>query len=88
MAGAGRKWLIGCGIGCGTMVLLAVCLPPLSGQTRRVVTDSLLLNPPDDEWITHGRTYAEPHHSPLADINAATLEDFRRHLPRAGRTRQ
>jgi quinohemoprotein ethanol dehydrogenase len=56
-----------------TIALLAVCLAPLSGQTRRVVTDSLLLNPPDDEWITHGRTYAEPHHSPLADINATTV---------------
>jgi quinohemoprotein ethanol dehydrogenase len=44
-----------------------------SGQAGRAVTDALLLNPPDDEWITYGRTYAEPHHSPLADINAGTV---------------
>jgi PQQ-dependent dehydrogenase (methanol/ethanol family) len=44
-----------------------------SGQSRRVVTDALLLDPPNEEWITYGRTYAEPHHSPLNDINAETV---------------
>jgi quinohemoprotein ethanol dehydrogenase len=53
--------------------LAALLILPAAGQTRRVVTDALLLNPPDDEWITYGRTYAEPHHSPLTDINAATV---------------
>jgi PQQ-dependent dehydrogenase (methanol/ethanol family) len=56
------------------MLVAAAIGPTAIGQTRRVVTDALLLNPPDDEWITHGRTYAEPHHSPLKDINAETVQ--------------
>ena len=62
-----RRWLW------AFSALACLFLLPAAGQTRRVVTDALLLNPPDDEWITYGRTYAEPHHSPLADINASSV---------------
>ena len=35
--------------------------------------DATLLKPPVDEWVTYGRDYAETHHSPLAQIDAANV---------------
>ena len=43
------------------------------GQTRQV-DDGVLLNPPAEEWVSYGRDYAETHHSPLTQVNAAKPE--------------
>jgi quinohemoprotein ethanol dehydrogenase len=66
MKGFGFRCLSACAI---AVLSLAIA----DAQARRVVTDALLLDPPDDEWITYGRTYAEPHHSPLGEINASNV---------------
>jgi quinohemoprotein ethanol dehydrogenase len=42
------------------------------GQTRQV-DDSVLLNPPLEEWVSYGRDYAETHHSPLTQVNASNV---------------
>jgi PQQ-dependent dehydrogenase (methanol/ethanol family) len=44
----------------------------LSAQSRPV-TDAVLLNPPAEEWVSYGRDYAETHHSPLTQIDAANV---------------
>jgi quinohemoprotein ethanol dehydrogenase len=49
-------------------VLLASCAPATTGiDTARILTAD-----PGD-WITHGRTYDEQRHSPLAEINEANV---------------
>lgn len=47
-----------------------------AAQTRQV-DDSVLLQPPDTEWVTYGRDYAETHHSPLAQITQANVGQLR-----------
>jgi quinohemoprotein ethanol dehydrogenase len=42
-------------------------------REARKVTDATLLNPPDQEWVSYGRDYAETHHSPLRQIDTATV---------------
>ena len=42
------------------------------GQTRQV-DDTVLLNPPPEEWVSYGRDYAETHHSPLTQVNASNV---------------
>jgi quinohemoprotein ethanol dehydrogenase len=44
----------------------------VSGQAR-LVDDATLLKPPAGEWVTYGRDYAETHHSPLTQIDAANV---------------
>ena len=57
-------WLLG--------VAMAVTAVALSAQSRQV-TESTLLNPPPEEWVSHGRDYAETHHSPLTQIDASNV---------------
>ncbi len=45
----------------------------LSAQQPRQVDDALLLKPPPEAWIGHGRDYAETHHSPLARIDQSNV---------------
>lgn len=47
---------------------------PASSETRRLDTNRILAadNEPHN-WLTHGRTYSEQRHSPLAQINAETV---------------
>ena len=45
----------------------------LSAQAPRQVDDATLLKPPDGEWITYGRDYAETHHSPLKQIDQTNV---------------
>jgi len=44
-----------------------------AAQGRRTVDVATLLRPPDHEWVTYGRDYAETHHSPLQQIDAANV---------------
>ena len=50
-----------------------VAVATLNAQQPRQVTDAILLNPPDTEWVTYGRDYAETHHSPLKQIDASNV---------------
>ena len=50
-----------------------VAVATLNAQQPRQVTDAILLNPPDTEWVTYGRDYAETHHSPLKQIDAGNV---------------
>jgi quinohemoprotein ethanol dehydrogenase len=47
---------------------------PVSSETRALDTNRILAadNEPHN-WLTHGRTYSEQRHSPLAHINAETV---------------
>ncbi|MEO8681982.1 MAG: PQQ-dependent dehydrogenase, methanol/ethanol family [Vicinamibacterales bacterium] len=45
----------------------------LHAQQPRQVDDATLLKPPDSEWVTYGRDYAETHHSPLKQIDAGNV---------------
>ena len=38
-----------------------------------MVDEATLLKPPDDEWVSYGRDYAETHHSPLTQIDATNV---------------
>ena len=41
------------------------------------VTDEMLRNPPDGDWLTWRRTYSSLGHSPLRQINTANVNDLR-----------
>jgi quinohemoprotein ethanol dehydrogenase len=58
-----------------TLLLLSALCIGLVGQPRQV-DDAVLLKPPADEWVTYGRDYAETHHSPLEQINAANVSQL------------
>ena len=45
----------------------------LGAQAPRQVDDATLLKPPDGEWISYGRDYAETHHSPLKQIDQSNV---------------
>jgi PQQ-dependent dehydrogenase (methanol/ethanol family) len=45
----------------------------VNGQEARKLTDAVLLQPPTQEWVTHGLDYAETRHSPLKQIDASTV---------------
>ena len=51
---------------------LVVTAVVLSAQSRPV-DESTLLNPPAEAWVSYGRDYAETHHSPLTQIDAANV---------------
>jgi quinohemoprotein ethanol dehydrogenase len=42
-------------------------------QAAPKVTDATLLKPSDGDWVGYGRDYAETHHSPLKQIDQATV---------------
>lgn len=53
------------------LTLLAGSLLALTGLAQRPkVDDAVLRRPPDHEWVSYGRDYAETHHSPLKQIDA------------------
>ena len=56
-----------------TLALTSTLLVASISAQSRLVEDAVLLNPPADEWVTYGRDYAETHHSPLTQINAANV---------------
>ena len=56
---------------CGLAVALAMA--SVEAQQPRQVDDTMLLNPPDGDWITYGRDQAETHHSPLKQIDQSNV---------------
>ena len=65
---ASRRPATGLTIASGVLFALTV-----SAQQPRQVDDALLLKPPPEAWIGHGRDYAETHHSPLARIDQSNV---------------
>ncbi|HUE88673.1 MAG TPA: PQQ-dependent dehydrogenase, methanol/ethanol family [Vicinamibacterales bacterium] len=61
-------WLAGSAAGFAIVVSAVV----LSAQSRHV-DEATLLNPPAEAWVSYGRDYAETHHSPLTQIDAANV---------------
>ncbi len=57
-------------IAAGVAVSVAAAL---QAQAPRQVDDATLLKAPVEEWVSYGRDYAETHHSPLAQIDAANI---------------
>ena len=55
------------------LVASLTALHGLTAQERRQVDDATLLRPPDQEWVTYGRDYAETHHSPLKQIDTGNV---------------
>ena len=59
-----------------------VVLPPAPGRPNpldrlRPVTDAMLLEPPDGEWLLWRRTYDAFGYSPLKQINTTNVDDLR-----------
>ncbi|MEJ6011898.1 PQQ-dependent dehydrogenase, methanol/ethanol family [Novosphingobium aquae] len=50
-------------------VLLASCTPRASGPATEGVTDAMLVNPPEGEWLSYGRDPSEQRFSRLKVIN-------------------
>src|SRR5262245_17345906 len=63
----GRVWIV------GAAMLAAGAYASIGAQDARQVNDATLLKPPVEEWVTYGRDYAETHHSPLKQIDAANV---------------
>ena len=56
-------------------LLVALSLAAKAGaqSASPVVDDALLTRPPAGEWLSHGRDYAETHHSPLTAIDQSNV---------------
>jgi quinohemoprotein ethanol dehydrogenase len=65
---ASRAVILGLAIAGGALATLAV-----SAQQPRPVDDAALVAPPGGDWLSHGRDYAETHHSPLTQIDASNV---------------
>ena len=63
------------------LVLAAVCLAALAGQAQvapyRPVTDAILQNPPDGDWLNWRRTLDGQGYSPLDQITTANASELR-----------
>ena len=55
------------------LLLSAAAAITLTAQQGAPVDDARLLAPAAAEWITHGRDYAETHHSPLTQIDQSSV---------------
>ena len=53
--------------------LLASCTPRASGPATEGVTDAMLVNPPEGEWLSYGRDPSEQRFSPLKAISDANV---------------
>lgn len=53
--------------------LLASCTPRASGPATEGVTDAMLVNPPEGEWLSYGRDPSEQRFSPLKAITDANV---------------
>ncbi|MFM6932462.1 MAG: PQQ-dependent dehydrogenase, methanol/ethanol family [Novosphingobium sp.] len=51
------------------VALLASCTPRASGPATEGVTDAMLANPPEGEWLSYGRDPSEQRFSPLTAIS-------------------
>jgi quinohemoprotein ethanol dehydrogenase len=63
--------IISCVLAVAAAVILSTVEVP-HAQPAVSVETAQLLAPPADTWITHGRDYAETHHSPLTQIDKST----------------
>ncbi|HEV7718790.1 MAG TPA: PQQ-binding-like beta-propeller repeat protein [Arsenicitalea sp.] len=62
--------------------LLLGCVPSLAQATKPLdavtpVTDAMLLNPPDSDWLMSRRTYDGWGYSPLDQINTKNVKDLK-----------
>ena len=55
------------------LTLSSAAVVTLAGQQTKPVDDAMLVAPPAGEWVTHGRDYAETHHSPLTQVDATNV---------------
>ena len=56
----------------GLITVVALSLTALARQAPKV-DDARLRAPGTGEWVSYGRDYAETHHSPLTQIDQATV---------------
>jgi quinohemoprotein ethanol dehydrogenase len=56
-----------------TTLTAALTMSGVVAQPRPKVDDATLRQPPNSEWVTYGRDYAETHHSPLKQIDTGNV---------------
>ncbi|PLK25740.1 PQQ-dependent dehydrogenase, methanol/ethanol family [Novosphingobium sp. TH158] len=57
-------------------LFVAGCAPQPTGPAREGITDAMLANPPEGEWLSYGRDLAEQRFSPLTQITDANVGDL------------